>query len=155
MQRGNTIGSRLEGLRKRDGLTQAEVAQLLSVKRETVVQWESNTRDLKTIATIKLAKLYGVTSDYILGLTSVTARNLSTQSISNTTGLSEQSIEQLKIYKSGIDDEKIYNPIDFINALLQEVRLVSALPIMCLLYNDILQKSAEEVDDSLFGNRGK
>ena len=66
MERGNTIGSRIEKLRKKIGLTQADLAKKVDVKRETVVQWESNTRDLKTAATVKLADVLGVTCDFVL-----------------------------------------------------------------------------------------
>ena len=66
MDRGNTIGARIEELRAGKKLTQAQLAKEMSVRRETVVQWESNTRDLKTAATVKLADFFEVSCDYIL-----------------------------------------------------------------------------------------
>ena len=61
-----TIGGRIKKLREEKGEIQADVAKKLNVKRETVNQWENNTRDLKTEYTVKLADYYNTTCDYIL-----------------------------------------------------------------------------------------
>ena len=72
MNRGNTIGSRIEELRRGKDMTQAELAEAMSVElgrtvyRENIVQWESNSRDVKAQVIIALAKLFSVSCDYIL-----------------------------------------------------------------------------------------
>ena len=91
MTRGNNIGVRIEHLRTSRNLTQAALAKEIGVKRETVVQWEGNSRDLKTSATIKLANFFNVSCDYIL--CGVSAENLD---FSTETGLSERAIATLK-----------------------------------------------------------
>jgi len=90
----NKIGSRIEKLRKEAGLTQAQVAKSLDVRRETVNQWESGTRDLKTNATVKLAELFHVSCDYIL-------RGISAEftDVNAATGLSNEAIENLDAFK--------------------------------------------------------
>jgi len=60
------IGNRIRDLREAKGDTQAYVAKILDVKRETVNHWENGVRDLKTEYTIKLAKYFDTTCDYIL-----------------------------------------------------------------------------------------
>jgi len=95
MNRGNTIGSRIEFLRKKSKLTQAELAKEMSVKRETVVQWESNTRDLKTAATVKLAEFFDVSADYILGLTSDIKGDPNVMAVEKRLGLSAMSQENV------------------------------------------------------------
>ena len=90
MERSNSIGKRIEGFRKNRGLTQAELAKEMGVKRETVVQWESNSRDLKTSATVKLADFFGVTCDEILR--GIKAENVD---INKKTGLSDKAIDRL------------------------------------------------------------
>ena len=62
----DTIGHRLRELREAKGVTQAQVGKDLHVDRTTVNNWETNTRDLKTEYTVKLADYYGTTCDYIL-----------------------------------------------------------------------------------------
>lgn len=61
----NGIGERIRKLREEKGLTQQQLAKKMYVKRETVNQWENETRDLKTGYTISLADFFGVTCDYI------------------------------------------------------------------------------------------
>ena len=67
MQR-TKICDRIEQLRLRNNRTQREVAEAIGVKRETINQWESGTRNLKTEAIIALAQYFNVTTDYLLGI---------------------------------------------------------------------------------------
>lgn len=102
------IGKRIKQLRENKGLTQKELAEKLTVKRETVNQWENGTRDLKTEYTIKLANFFEVTCDEILR--GVKAENVS---INKDLGLSDSAIEILNILKSmNIDD--VLNVINFL-----------------------------------------
>jgi len=90
MKQSNTIGNRIEALRKSRKETQADLAKSLHVLRETVNQWESGTRDLKTQYTISLADHFGVTCDYLLR--GIKADNVS---VHEKTGLSNDAIEML------------------------------------------------------------
>ncbi len=62
------MGQRLERLRKECGLTQVEVAQHLDVAQPTISQFERDERRLHSNQIVKLAKLYKVSADQILGL---------------------------------------------------------------------------------------
>jgi len=68
---------------------------LFIAKRETITQWESGARDLKTEYTIKLADYFGVTCDYILR--GVKAENVD---INKRLGLSDEAIEEIEDLKS-------------------------------------------------------
>lgn len=61
------IGERLRTLRKSKNMTQEQVAAYLNAAKSTVSQYENNVNepDLMTIA--KLADLFGVSVDYLLG----------------------------------------------------------------------------------------
>lgn len=59
---------RLKELREENNLTQTQVAELLNVKQNTYSQYETEKRQLSIEVLIKLAKLYKVTTDYILEL---------------------------------------------------------------------------------------
>ena len=53
----------------RETLTQAEIAEVLHCKREVYRRYEKGIHEIPTWAVIELAKYYGTTTDYILGLT--------------------------------------------------------------------------------------
>lgn len=63
----STIGSRIHKLRKKSGLTQQQVANRLNVVRTSISNWESGTRTPDAESLSKLADLFGVTTDYLLG----------------------------------------------------------------------------------------
>ena len=89
----NTIGGRIKSLREKRGETQAEVAEAMHVKRQTVDQWENGTRDLKTQHTIELANYFSITCDELL-------RGLKPENvdINRDLGLTDSAIEALKTY---------------------------------------------------------
>jgi transcriptional regulator with XRE-family HTH domain len=87
---GNEIGNRVRQLREAKGETQLEMAKKLGVLRETVVHWETGTRDLKTEYTVMLANHFGVTCDYLLR--GIAAENVS---IYEKTGLSQDAIDNI------------------------------------------------------------
>lgn len=62
--------TRLKELRKLAGYTQDKLAKALSVSRSTVAMWETSSHapDYQTLA--KLAEIFGVSADYILGIDS-------------------------------------------------------------------------------------
>ena len=60
---------RLEDLRIDADKTQAEIAEVLSCKREVYRRYEKGVREIPVWALVKLAAYYGTSTDYILGLT--------------------------------------------------------------------------------------
>ena len=65
---GNTmLGKRINELRKSSGMTQEELGKKLGVIKQTVSSWENDSSEPNHVATIALAKLFGVTTDYLLG----------------------------------------------------------------------------------------
>lgn len=59
---------RLRDLREDKDLTQAQIAQLLGTTQSYYAQYENGHRELPLRHLVKLAKFYGVSTDYILGL---------------------------------------------------------------------------------------
>ncbi len=59
---------RLEDLRIDSDRTQAAVAEYLNMNREVYRRYEKGVREIPVWAVIKLARLYDVSADYILGL---------------------------------------------------------------------------------------
>lgn len=60
---------RIEDLRVDNDLTQQQVADILNCQREVYRRYEKGTRELPLSYAIILSKLYGVSIDYIVGLT--------------------------------------------------------------------------------------
>lgn len=90
---GNTatdIGRRIKELREGKKLRQADLADKVTVKRETVNQWENGTRQIKGEDIAALADALDTTTDYIL-------RGIASEhvDIARYTYLSDKAIEQL------------------------------------------------------------
>ncbi|MCW3777898.1 helix-turn-helix domain-containing protein [Levilactobacillus namurensis] len=62
-----TTGSRIASLRRRMSMTQPMLAEKMNVSRSTVTSWENDRRSVSNDDLIKLADLFGVTTDYLLG----------------------------------------------------------------------------------------
>ena len=62
-----TLSEKLLALRTEKGLSQEDLAEKLEVSRQSVSKWETaqSTPDLDKI--IRLADLFGVSTDYLLG----------------------------------------------------------------------------------------
>jgi len=64
----NVFFQRLEDLRIDADKTQREIAEVLNCKREVYRRYEKGIHELPVWALIRLAQYYGVSTDYILGL---------------------------------------------------------------------------------------
>lgn len=60
---------RLRDMREDHDLTQAQVAAFLGMKQPQYYRYETGLRDVPTDVLIRLARLYGTSTDYLLGLT--------------------------------------------------------------------------------------
>ena len=117
----NVTGERIEQLRKENGLTQAELAAKMHVKRETIFQWEANTRQIKSEAVKALSAEFRVTSDYLLGLS-----NHRTQESANITAekmgiggeAAKRLVEMRECYLTRPEDFSFLSEIEPDNAIL-------------------------------------
>ena len=66
----------IKNLRKERAWRQVDVAAFLNVSQNTYSQYESGSLDLSTKNLVKLADLYGVSVDYVLGRTTNPTVNL-------------------------------------------------------------------------------
>ena len=60
---------RIRDLREDNDLTQKEIAMALSCSQQVYSNYELGQRDIPTDILIKLSRFYGVSVDYILGIT--------------------------------------------------------------------------------------
>ena len=135
MMDSNTIGTRIKALREKMGKTQADVAEALHVKRQTVDQWENGTRDLKTQYTISLADYFGVSCDEILR--GIKAENLS---INKKLGLSDKSIE---ILESDFASDDRFTVV--LNTLIENLHMREICQqVLWMIWTDITYGNEEE-----------
>ena len=59
---------RIRDLREDSDKTQIEIADYLNMQRSVYRRYETGEREISVWAVIKLAQLYHVTTDYLLGL---------------------------------------------------------------------------------------
>lgn len=79
------IADRIKVLREQKGLTQTALAHMLNITRSSVNAWEMGISTPSTQYIIELAKIFDVSADYLLGVSSTASINVS--------GLSDNDIE--------------------------------------------------------------
>lgn len=62
------FAERLKELRNEKGLSQAQLAKATGLSRTALVYWETEQRVPNAKAIVILAKFFGVTTDYLLGV---------------------------------------------------------------------------------------
>lgn len=108
--KNGTFQKRFTDLWYKSGKTQEQLAKALGVTRPTVVGW-SDGRNLPDIESLeRITKLFGVSADYLLGLSDTVSPDVSLRAAVEYTGLSEAAVEWLHI---GLDDFTIkYNGVE-------------------------------------------
>ena len=79
------IADRIRQAREQNKMTQAELAKYLGITRASVNAWEQGISAPSTPYLVELAKLFKVSTDYLLGMKSF--------SVISTDGLTEEDIE--------------------------------------------------------------
>lgn len=75
------VGERIKGLRKKVGLTQKELSEILQVSQQTISLWESNATYPNAKDLILISKHFGVSADYLLGMDDDSDKHISFCSI--------------------------------------------------------------------------
>ena len=63
-----SVAMRLKLLRTEEGLTQNEIAEKLGISQQTYSKYEKGTSNVDSVILTKICNLYGVTADYVLGI---------------------------------------------------------------------------------------
>lgn len=90
MQTGRII----KQLRNDKGYSQKQLAEILNVAQNTVSNWENGTRETDNKTLVELAKIFNVSTDYILGKTNT--RNYEPETIAAHHDGDEFTEEELK-----------------------------------------------------------
>ena len=99
--KNGTFQKRFTDLWYKSGKTQQQLAKALGVTRPTVVGWADgkNLPDIDSLE--KIARLFNVSADYLLGLSDAVSTDANVKAAMEYTGLSEGAVEWLHI---GLDD---------------------------------------------------
>lgn len=100
----NILGERLKSARVKAGQTQEDIAKLLRVQRQVISYFENGSRTPNIDDLIKLAEIFGTSTDYLLGLTDAQSTDLEVKYICDYTGLSEKAVSELHNSKELIND---------------------------------------------------
>lgn len=133
------IGKRLKELRTTEGLTQQELAKILNVSSMSISFYENEQRKPDSDFIISVSKYFGVSTDYLLGLTNaIDKENID---ISKVTGLNDFSLTILE--KSS--KEKNNTAADIINTIVG----MSSFKMLVNLINDKdIKEVQEDITDS-------
>lgn len=144
-----SIGERIRKLREKNGLTQSDLAKKLNVKRETVAQWETGARDLKTGYIIDLADCLNVSCDEILR--GVKSENIN---IYRVLGLNDEAIEKLRDIRKKNENIKLLLENDGFKDIVKLLNKIKTLTVGKRYYNTRIISNIESNDilDSLFNN---
>lgn len=97
---------RLKKLREQCGLTQEQVKNKIGCDLKTYRSWEKDGNYPSADYLIELSQLFGVSTDYLLGISDYT--NIGNKEMSETTGLSEHAINILRAINSNRPGGEMY-----------------------------------------------
>lgn len=95
MSETKTLGQRLYECREKTGMKQVDVARALNVQRQQISYYENDSRQPDLDRLKELARLYNVSTDYLLGITDVASTDADLKAVCEYVGLSERSVDIL------------------------------------------------------------
>ena len=97
-----SFSKRLAELRHDHGMTQRELADKIGVSRGTIGMYEISKRDPDTDTLVKIARVFNVTTDYLLGNTDLVKESVSNKDFY----ISEDYAEKYNVTKKDLTEYK-------------------------------------------------
>lgn len=113
----NTLGTRLQELRKQKGLTQEQLAKKLNVTNQSVSKWEKDINAPDISLLVELADLFETSIDYLLG------RGENNPVVTTTQKSTDQLVFKIKILSADKDKVNINLPLSIIKILTKDGEL--------------------------------
>ena len=114
------IHERIGMLRAKQGMSGEEFAAALGLegknRRSTINNWESGANNVKADDIENICRVFGVSADWLLGLSDIETPNAEVQAICNYTGLSESAVEHLHTCVEQLNPKNTY--FDIVSGLL-------------------------------------
>lgn len=108
---------RLRGLIKCKGVTFDTLAEAFDTTRQTVSNWQAGSTVPDAISISVIANYFGVTTDYLLGLSDVKSYDASIRATEKLTGLSEEAIGIIAYGLNKAQKDKLSKMIEFYNTI--------------------------------------
>lgn len=105
-ERGVFRGDRLRKIRKELGLTEAELAYKIGGKQQQIADYETKNRYPRTDTLVKLVKVLGCSSDYLLDLSDMPNGQVA--------ALSSEELDFLEAVKNGLDVDALLALVAFL-----------------------------------------
>ena len=128
------LGQTIHSLRKKRELTQHELGDQLNVSAQSISAYENGATSISLDILIKMAKIFNVSTDYILGVTEAETANPEERQIADYLGLSVDAIRnlrQLKMTKPAVK----YDESAVVSKLLTNTDFLLAIDRCCALLN--------------------
>ena len=113
--------TRLRGLIESRKTTITALANVLKISRQSVSQYQDGTGQPNVDKLCKIAQHFNVSTDYLVGLSSIPSTNNDTRDICEKTGLSEHTVSRL------MQDDKRDRWAEVIDQLILHPGLLDAL----------------------------
>lgn len=141
---------RLSELRKEKNFTQKELAEMVDTSPQNIDLYESGKRKINVEILGKIADVFNVSTDYLLGRSDAMSMDTDIQTACKVTGLKENTIKSLMIYSNGL---KVFCPEHtqktIVNALEVIINSNFFLSIVCNCA-DLLETTEELTKDNFF-----
>ena len=108
------FGDTLRELRLSKKLTQEETAKIIGVARGTYTHYELNKREPDNDTLLKIANLFGVTTDYLLGHTSSTEAKKTPKDLAKLLENTEVMFDGEVHHLDEEDKQKLKNALEFV-----------------------------------------
>lgn len=114
----SSIAERIRWLRTSRGMEQEELASKIDITRKTmnIYELEKNKKGIPTDIIIKIAKVFNVTTDYLLGLTDLESTDITYKKIHKVTGLTDDAISVLQEYNAIYKGQVLIPVLNFLIA---------------------------------------
>lgn len=100
MNTTEVFAERFKQLRTDKGLSLQKIAQDLDVTAQSLSLYEKGQRTINIDLLKRIAEYFGVSSDYLIGLSDVAATDIKKKTVCGYTGLSETSIDDIVFIKN-------------------------------------------------------
>ena len=111
------FGKRLKELRKANGYTIEQFADMVGISKSTLGYYENDKRMPDIEILVRIADTLNVNADYLIGRTNTTAKKGKMKAVCKFTGLSDCAVE----YLSELVKNKDYAKLSIINHLFHEL----------------------------------
>lgn len=111
--KSNIFGSRLLSLREARNITQQELADAIGITRQSLSHYEMNERTVNAETIYQIAEFFGVSADYLLGLTDNMTTHTDLKAVCDYTGLDENAVKSIVNFnKNRQENEKaVFNQL--------------------------------------------